>query len=201
MSYGLTQSAFDAFIKATNEYEKFKKQKEEKPSLKTDIASKVEIYVIKMFLYKCLINEPALEELSHFENDLLNNFEIIKMHFNMSLNPNRTREEWDKKKKILVDNVELVEVKPEYLDEFTYARYGIDIGDVKKMDYKMVTELNGYIKSKLMVITPEEPKPKRKFDFANTVITSGNGFVDALMIMAIIASEMSIGIIYLFLHM
>ena len=47
---------------------------------------------------------------------------VIKLHFNTSINPNKTRELWEKKKKILSDNVELIEIKPKYLDEFTYAR-------------------------------------------------------------------------------
>ena len=198
--YGLTPSIYDNFLRDTIKYEKFKQENALDPTQKSNIASSVESSIITMFLYKCLVIDVTLEELGHFENDLLNDFSVIKLHFNTSLNPNKTRELWEKKKKILQDNVELVEIKPTYLDEFTYARFGVNIVDVKKMDYRMVEELNSYIKSKMDEMPKEEPKPKKSTITANTVISSGNGFVDSLLIAGIIATEMSIGLIYLFLN-
>lgn len=203
-TYGFSHNKYDNFLRDTNRYMKFKSENQKDPSIKSDIASKIEISIITMFLHKCLLLEPTMEELSHFENDLLNNFEMIKWHFNTSLNPNRTREVWDKKKRMLTDNVELVEIKPDYLDEFTYARFGTSLSDVKKMDYRMVEELNNYIKDKLNSITIEDTnvarRPTKKI-FANTALSTGSGFADAILIAAIIATEMSIGLIYLFLHM
>lgn len=202
-TYGLSKTVYDNFLRDTVKYENFRRENEENPAVKSDIASKLEIALIMMFLYKCLLVEPTLEELSHFENDLLNNFEIIKLHFNTSLNPNKTREFWDKKKRMLEDNVELVEIKPEYLDEFTYAKFGTSLNDVKKMDYRMVEELNKYIKSKMALTVEEQTPPKRAIGkiTRNTVLSTGNGFVDALMVASIIATEISIALIYLFLHM
>lgn len=201
--YGLSQNIYDSFLRDTLKYLKFMDEKRQEPSLKSDIASKVEVSIISMFIYKCLLIEPTVEEISHFENDLLNNFEIIKQHFNNSLNPNRTRDVWDKKKKMLTDNVELIEIKPTYLDEFTYAKYGINLADVKRMDYRMVDQLNSFIKEKQASLEVENPKDKKNFKgpILKTAVTSGSGFVDALLIASIIATEMSIGLIYLFLHM
>lgn len=200
--YGLSRNMYDNFLRDMIKYEKFKEDNSNDPSLKSDIASKIEVAVITMFLYKCLLIEPSLEEISHFENDLLNNFAIIKLHFNTSLNPNRTRDVWDKKKHMLTDNVELVEIKPEYLDEFTYAKFGTSLQDVKKMDYRMVEELNKYIKSKQTIVVEDIPKRKIPNEglFKNTILSTGNGYVDALLIAGIIATEISIGLIYLFLH-
>lgn len=203
-TYGLSRNMYDSFLRDTNKFPKFKMENAKNPSVKSDIASKIEISIIMMFIYKCLLIEPTLEELSHFENNLLNNFEMIKWHFNTSLNPNRTREVWDKKKKMLTDNVELVEIKPEYLDEFTYAKFGTSLQDVKKMDYRMVEELNSYIKDKMNAMTVDAEKvkpPKSKKIRANTILSTGSGFADAILIASIIATEMSIGLIYLFLHM
>lgn len=202
-SYGLSRNVYDNFLRDTIKYENFKEENKNDPSIKSDVASRIEAALITMFLYKCLLVEPSLEEISHFENDLLNNFEIIKLHFNTSDVPNKTRETWEKKKKMLVDNVELVEIKPEYLDEFTYAKFGTSLSDVKKMDYRMVEELNSYIKSKLANSIEVEAANQKKESILpqNTVLSTGNGFVDALMIAGIIATEMSIGLIYLFLNM
>lgn len=201
LTYGMNQNIYDNFLRDTTKFEKFKSDREQNPALKSDIASTIESELITMFLFKCFIEEPSMEDLGHFENDLLNNFSIIKMHFNSSINPNKTREIWEKKKKILSSNVELFEIKPDYLDEFTYARFGVNINDVKKMDYNMVNELNSYIQLKLDEQKDTIPKDKKNRWSANTIVTSGNGFVDALLIVAIIAAEMSIGVIYLFLHM
>ena len=203
-TFGMSKTLYDDLLRDMNKYENFKSENSRDLSVKSDIASKIEVTVIKMFLYKCLLVEPSLEEISHFENDLLNNFEVIKLHFNTSLSPSRTREIWEKKKRMLQDNVELVEIKPKYLDEFTYAKFGTSLKDVKKMDYRMVEELNNYINSKLEITVSEE-KPKRSLSdlklTRNTVLSSGNGFVDALLIAGVIATEISIGLIYLFLHM
>ena len=69
----------------------------------------------------------------------------------------------------------------------------------------MVTELNSYIKEKMESITIDQQvnkKPKsRKEMFMKTAVSTGNGFADAILIAAIIATEMSIGLIYLFLHL
>lgn len=202
--YGLSRSNYDSFLRDTIKYEKFKEENRQDPSVKSDISSKVEVSIITMFIHKCLLIEPSLEEISHFENNLLNNFEMIKFHFNTSLNPNKTREIWEKKKKMLTDNVELVEIKPKYLDAFTYAKYGTSLEDVKKMDYRMVEELNKYITSKQEAEALEVPKkrvPKSANALRNTVLSTGNGYVDALLVASIIATEMSIGLIYLFLHL
>lgn len=203
--YGFPSDKYDNFLRDTIKYEKFVLENAKDPSVKSDIASKVEASLITMFLYKCLLIEPSLEEISHFENNLLNNFAMIKYHFNTSLNPNRTREIWDKKKRMLEDNVELVEIKPKYLDAFTYAKFGTSIEEVKKMDYRMVEELNKYIESKQEespIVAPKRIPAKKGINFfKNTALSTGNGYVDALLIAGIIATEMSLGLIYLFLHM
>lgn len=201
--YGMQRSLYDNLLRDMMKYEAFMEENRRDPSVKSDIASKIEVTIITMFLHKCLLVAPSLEEISHFENDLLNNFEVIKLHFNTSLSPGRTREIWNKKKSMLTDNVKLVEIKPEYLDDFTYAKYGTSLKDVKKMDYRMVRELNSYIESKQSLEVENDQKKKKSIPKLNkqTVLSSGNGFVDALLIAGIIATEMSIGLIYLFLNM
>lgn len=200
--FGLQRKIYDNFLRNTRKYEEFKIQQQQNPALKTQYASFVEEDIIGMALYKFLIISPTLEELCHFENNLLNDFSVIKLHFNISENPNKTREVWDKKKKFLSDDVELVELKPHYLDELTYARFSVKLEDVKKMDYRMVNELNKYIEEKLKEErdAAAASKPATKLT-GNTVISTGSGFVDALLIISIIATEASIGFIYLFLHM
>lgn len=197
--FGVKPSVYDNFLRDTAKYEEFKLEKANNPALKTELTSAIEIEIITFYIQRCLSFTPTSEDISGFESELLSDFDTIKFHFNTSLDPNKAREFWDKKKKLLSDDIELVEIKPEYLDEFTYARFGVKLEDVKNMDYRMVDELNKYIKAKLKDNATESGGDKQKLG-ANTIITSGNGFVDALLIISIIATEISIGLIYYFLN-
>lgn len=197
--FGIKPSVYDNLLRDTNKYEKFKKERENNLALKTDVATAIEIEVATLYIQRCLSYTPTSEDIAGFENELLNDFDTIKFHFNTSLEPNKAREFWDKKKKLLSDDIELIEIKPEYLDEFTYARFGVKLEDVQKMDYRMVDELNKYIKAKLKETDDGSGEGKSKIKM-DSIITSGNGFVDALLITSIIATEISIGIIYYFLH-
>jgi len=200
-SYGFSSSNYYAFLGHLEDFEKFKKLYLANPSLKTDTAHLVESDIITMFLYKCLVKGVTSEEMSRFENYFLNNFNVIKLHFNSSLDPNKTRELWEKKKKLMTDSVDLVEIKPEFLDGSVYEKYGTTLDDVKKMDYRMVEQLNSYIKSKMLTDSINEVEKNKKFPLSNVVITSGNGFVDALLIASMIITELSIGAIYYFLNL
>lgn len=201
-SYGVKPNMYDNFIDACNKYENFIKERQKNPAIKSDRASMVEIAVVSFYICKYLTTTPTLEELSHFENDLLNNFSVIKEHFNMSLDPNKTREYWNNKKRVLYNNYDLFEIKPDYLDEFTYAKYGVKIEDVRKMDARMVQELNKYIVDKLQKEEKQNASnsKKMKLDLGNTIISSGNGYVDALLMVAIIVTELAIGFIVFFLN-
>ena len=187
---------YDQLLYNCKQFEDYKDSNDNK------YASYLEIIVAKMFIKKCIINGFTDEEVAHFENDLLKNFHIIQWYSTHSSNPNQTLEEWTRLKSALDDNVELIEVKPEYLDAYTYAKYGIDLAKVKQMDYRMVKELNSYIKSRMLEEEQKEIEGvKKKKLTLNTSISSGNGFVDALLIISIIATELSVGLIYLFLHL
>lgn len=56
-----------------------------------------------------------------------------------------------------------------------------------------------HIRAKLKEDNDDSGNEKKKLG-ANTIITSGNGFIDALLIISIIVTEISIGMIYYFLH-
>lgn len=200
--YGLSNSNYYSFLGHTMNYMKFKWEHSVDVSIKSDAAFLVEADIISMFLYKCLMSDLSNEEIAHFENDLLNDFNVIKLHFNTSLNPNKTRELWEKKKRIMTESIELVEIKPNYLESDIYLKYGTNLEDVKKMDYRMVEQLNSYIKNRMELdLSNKIQDVEKKGNLSNIILTSGNGFVDALMIISIIVTELSVGVIYIFLNM
>ena len=67
----------------------------------------------------------------------------------------------------------------------------------------MVNELNEYIKKRMIEdSSSDEIEDSKTIKLTPTsIITSGNGFVDAILMIAIIITELSIGFMYLFLHM
>ena len=199
IKYCASPTLYDQFIQNCIAFEEYQEQHngQEKGNL---YGSYIEISVMKMFLTKGIFVDITQEEIFHFENILLNNYNIIKWHLENDPNPNYTRENWISKKKILANNVELVEIKPEYLSDYTYSKYGIDINSVKEMDNRMVKELNEYIK-KLELERNISEKQKKNILLPNTIISSGNGYIDALLIISIIVTELSIGAIYYFLNL
>lgn len=197
--YGLKPNIYDSFLRDTSKYEKEKKEFEKGSVIKSDTVSIIEVSIIAMYVQKSFVSEPLESEIKDFENLLLNS-KVSGAIKETYLNPNRTKEYWDKKKKMLSSKIKLVEIKPDFLDANIYLKYGVSLSDVKKMDYRMVKELNNYIVAKENS-KKDTINKKRKKHKINVVITSGNRYVDALMMMAITATEMSIGLIYLFMHL
>lgn len=198
--YGDMSLLYDRLISTISEFQSFNRDNKVN-KVKNDLGSYIEITLIKIFLKKCIKSKAILQRVPDFENHLLKDPETIRWHLEHSKNPNRTKEEWLLKKRILTDEVKLTEIKPEYLEANIYSRFGIKLEEVKKMDYRMVNELNTYIKNQLSNSTVIRlPKDKNQ-SILNTTLTSGNGFVDALLIVSIIVTELSVGFIYLFLHL
>lgn len=193
-SYGFPHNLYVSFLDYTAGYLSYLELGEGK----TDTIEKIENLLIKMYKFKSAILTLTEEDKNTFENLLLKNFEVKKLIFDQCLNPNKIEEIWNSEKKKLDNRVIFEEVKPDLLDEFTYAKFGVSKKDVEKMDYRMIARLNEYIESKLSNQEEDTKKPE-KINL-NTFVTSGNGFVDALLIVAIIAAEISVGLIYLFLH-
>ena len=194
--YGYQEENYMRFLGYTAEYEDFKKNLRTNPNLKSDIYNKIESEVITMFGFKFLLDKFNQAEIEQFEKILLNDFETIRLKFNTSLNPNFTKELWEKRKNEFKNSVELSNVKVDYLNEDLYKKFNLDMETVEKMDYRMVERLNKSILDRLNeseeIVTNNV---KTKF-----VLTSGNGFVDILIMVSIITTIISAGIIYFFLR-
>ncbi len=197
--YKLNQSVYEDFMDNLIAYEGFKKSLMTNPIQKTEILSNIQTDLIKMLKYKTVFESITDAQIAGFESIFLNDQEIKKYTFNYSNDPNKVLKYYKNEKRNFSEDIILEEEKPNLLDEFTYARFGVSYDDVKDMDYRMINKLNDYIKNKIEV--DKVPNAiKQKFRI-NSVLTSGSGAVDALLIIAIIATEISIGLIYLFLHM
>ena len=197
--YKLNQTIYEDFMDNLIAYENFKKSLITNPIQKTEVLSNIQIDIIKMIKHKTVFENITDAQMAGFENIFLNDMEIKKYTFNYSIDPNKVLKYYKSEKRSFSEDVILEEEKPNLLDEFTYARFGVSYDDVKDMDYRMINKLNDYIKNKLE--SNNVPTAIKQRFRINSVLTSGSGAVDALLIIAIIATEISIGLIYLFLHM
>ena len=92
------------------------------------------------------------------------------------------------------------ELSEPFLDEEKRQLYIIDFKNcfsetLSKLSEEEISKVNN-------IIWQEETKQysynkKRMFGFKNVLLTSGNGFVDKLMLLSIVATELMIGIIVL----
>lgn len=196
--YGYSENSYLRFVGYTVEYENFKKSFAGNPNQKTDIYNKIESEVITMFGFKFLLGKTTKQEIDSFEYNLLNDFETTRLKLNTGLNPNFIQELWKKRRIEFKNSVDLYSVKTNYLDDETYKKFNIDLETVKQMDYRMVEKLNKSILERLKhpeEVIKEEVEKKSKF-----VLSSGNGFVDILIMVSIITTVISAGVIYIILR-
>ena len=198
--YGLTENIYTHFMDNLIAYQGFKESLEKNPNVKTDIMGNIDVDLIKMYEFMSAFVKITEAQVSSFETLMLKNTEVTKMHFNYSNNPKRVENFYKKERSKFGNSVELVEQDVEFLDELTYSKFGISINDVKDMDYRMVKKLNNYINDRISQGLDVVKPTKRKLKL-NSVISSGNGFVDVLLILSIIVTEISVGLIYMFLHL
>lgn len=197
--YGLSETIYMNFMDNLEAYSRFKERLSDNPNIKTEILSNIDVDLIKMYEFMSAFVDITEAQLSGFETSMLKNFEVTKMHFNYSNDPKRVENFFKKERSKFGNRVKLTEQNIELLDDLTYSKFGVSINDVKNMDYRMVNQLNNYINDRLAKGIDTIKPAKKKIRF-NSVLSSGNGFVDALLILGIIATEISIGLIYMFLH-
>lgn len=200
--YELPLRIYSNFLADLQAFEDFNKKYKSDVSLKTDTLNKVDEELIIMYKYKSVFKKQSPEEVKKFEDILLKDYEMIKLRINMSDDPDKINKIWLEEKKTVVNYNELEEVKPKYLDNSLYVKYGTNLKAVTKMDYRMVEKLNKYILGKEKKNSYDGKKPRLTGkQILHTSISSGNGFVDVLCMVSIIATEISIGLIYFFLHL
>lgn len=190
-SFGYPDNYYTRFLGYTMDYIKFKDEMKTNPEAKTNVLSRIEAELITMFSYKWMLDKVSPADIERFEKDLLSNFEVIRLNMNHSIDPNIIRTIWEKQKHDIQNSISLKKEEASFLETGVYQKFDLDINDVKQMDYRMVNQLNKSIIDKL-----KEPEEEVKKSFQQKfVLSSGNGFVDILMMVSIIGTIASIGII------
>ncbi len=188
--YGLKVTEMEKFISLMNDYSKWLNS--ERAVGKTDITTKIEIILINMIVERNKVKKFTKEEIEFFNkyfDPVNNNFETL--HNLITKDVNAIPIYWNRKKALLNNSLKFKFVRNDLLSSSLYKKYGIESKDVSKMTKDEVKEIN----DKILETEKKENNNKKRFIPRNVIITSGNGFVDTLMLLSIMTTEIVIGII------
>ena len=188
--YGYKLKDMEEFFKLLDDYTEWLNS--EKAVGKTDVTSKIEISLINMIIEKnkeVKFDKDEIEYFNAFFDPVNNN--LAKLHDLITVDINKVPMYWNEKKELLKNTTKLKLVKKDLLSSSTYEKYGLEQNDVAKMSEDKVKDVNESILEK----EKEEQKRNKKFVPKSLIITSGNGFVDILMLLSIMTTEIVIGVL------
>ena len=177
------------FISLMGDYSKWLNS--EKNVGKTDITSKIEIILINMVIYRNKIIKFTDNEIEFFDKyfDPKNN-NFATLHSLITKDVNIVPMYWNRKKVLLNNNIKFKRIRNDLLSSSVYDKYGIDKDDMSRMSEEKVRNIN----NRILESEKDTEKRNKKFIPKNLIITSGNGFVDTLMLLSIMTTEIMIGI-------
>ena len=193
LMYGLSEKEMEAFFNYCNDYEIWLNSSN---VTKTDLTTKIEKILVDMIIMKSKKHEITKQELDFFDKffDPVGNT-ISKLHSLITLDNDIIPNYWKKKKLGLCSKVSLVDIRSDLLASDDYASYGIDIKTVENLSHEQVEQINRKIEEK------EKKSSKIRFKPKNILLTTGSGFVDTIMLLSIMSTEVLIGIVLAFYFM
>lgn len=190
LMYGLTEKEMNMLFNYFEEYESWLSSSNVG---KTDLTTKIEKILINMILIKCRkrkIGEETLEWFDNFFDPVDNN--LSKLHSLITFDNDIVPNYWKRKKLGLTKNISLKDIRTDLLAKDDYANYGINIKDVEKMSHEKVVELNDKIQEK------EKKEKKLLFKPKKIILSTGSGFVDTIMLLSIMTTEVMVGLLVAF---
>lgn len=187
--YGLSVSEMEEFINLMNDYSKWLNS--DKNVGKTDITSKIELILINMIIERNKVNRFSEDEIKFFDKyfDPKNN-NFATLHNLITKDINIVPMYWNRKRSLLNNNLKFKLIRNDLLSSSMYDKYGLNKDDISKMSEDKVRNINNRILEK----EKEDNRRKKKFKPKDIIITSGNGFVDTLMLLSIMTTEIMIGV-------
>ena len=188
--YGLKVSEMEEFIKLMDDYSKWLNS--ERAVGKTNLTSKIEIILVNMILVRNKAVKFTADEIKYFDKffDPINN-NIATLHNLITKDVSVVPMYWNKKKTLLNSKYKFKFVRNDLLSSSTYKKYNLDVNEVSKMSEEKVKEIN----NKILKSEKEDKTRRKRFLPKQLIITSGNGFVDTLMLLSIMTTAIMIGII------
>lgn len=193
MLYGLKESEMEMFIKYMGDYNNWLNSPHEVP--KTKLPIQIESIIINMILHKSNFQKITSSEIEKY-NDFFDPLDVDLMRVQNLIVEDKTLipSLWRRKRFQLEGDIILETIEPELLSPEIYTKYGLSIEDVKKLSNLKINEINETIKKEEM--NSEGDKPR--FDPRKLILTSGSGFVDTIVLLSIMATEIMIGLLIAF---
>lgn len=198
LMYDLKESDMQNFIKYFNAYYEFMKNyKSEKKA--TGLMTEIEKILIEMILKRGKKREYTRAELEEFDK-IFNPIEgnLKKLKSLITVNNGLIQRTWETNRFELTNTqLRMIAINPNLLASQIYSKYGYNINTIASLSEDEINKVNE------LIIAEENHKilPKEKISIfkrsQRIVITTGNGFVDKLMLLSIIATELMIGMVVL----
>ena len=191
--YGLKTKDLEKFLKLLEEYNTWLNSSVLVP--KTDVPIKIEQILITMILLKGTYQKISKEEIE-FYNSFFDPSDGEKAKLNEMIFTDKALipRTWRIKRSGLEDGLVLEEILPILLPASDYKKYGLEIDEVRKLSNSQIKKLNERIADE----DNENTSGGEVFDPKKLILTSGSGFVDTVVLLSIIATEIMIGLIIAF---
>lgn len=195
LMYDLKETDMKNFLKYMNDYYEFMKNyKSEKKA--TGLTTEVEKILMEMIIKRSKRKEFSQAEIEEFDrifNPIDGNLKKIKSL--VSANNGLIVRAWESNKFELTNTqIKMIAVHPNLLSREEYNKYGYDIRTIASLSEEEINKINQVINIEENRTYIQKDK-KRVFKRNSIVLTTGNGFVDKLMLLSIIATELMIGMI------
>ncbi|MDD4705589.1 MAG: hypothetical protein PHS24_00035 [Bacilli bacterium] len=191
--YGLKESEMEMFIKYMRDYDSWLNSLHEET--KTKLLTQIETIMINMVLLKSNFHKITEKEIEKYNNFFdPTDGDIVKLQDLIVEDKTFISGLWKRKRFQLKADISLETIQPELLSPDIYQKYGLSIDDVKKLSNIKINEINEKIEKE--ETNNEGDKPK--FDPKKLVLTSGSGFVDTIVLLSIMATEIMVGLVIAF---
>lgn len=195
LMYDLKESDMKNFIKYMNEYYIFMKNFNSNVKA-TGLISEIEKILIEMINKRSKKREFTQEELAEFDT-IFNPIDgdLKKIKSLLGTNDGLIQKTWTENKYELSNTqLRMIAVNPNLLMPEEYSAYGYDIRSIAMLSEEEIKNINKTIVDEMIRKSTKDNKTifKKK---NRIILTCGNGFVDKLMLLSIIATELMVGIV------
>lgn len=193
-SYGLGENDYEAFIQFLNEYDLWLNSSNLVP--KTDLPIEIAALMIKMVDLKNQqqkILPTELQDLDGFFDPTTG--DMVKLQNLIITDKTVIPRLWREKKAEMDNPIPSETSAVELLAASDYKRFGLSIDEVKELSDLKIQEINDKI---LAEDAASAEGGQDKFDPKKLILTSGSGFVDTIVLLSIIATEIMIGLLIAF---
>ena len=190
MIYGASREEIESLINLLGEYDTWLNGTTRE---KNDLVERIYAILAKLVVYKTSSMTVSDGEMRYYQDFFnLTNKRISQLVDMMAVSRENIVNSLNKAMEEHKRELEKPEPEPLLLPVDEYEKYGLDIEDVEKLPEEKIQLLNKEIKTRDENETNggrTKDKPKQ------LVLSSGNGFVDALVLFSIMCTEIMVGII------